>query len=383
MGIEKQGRIESLDSLRGIAAMTVVFSHLNLDYLHLDKVAPLINQSFLHVFYDGEAAVIFFFVLSGFVLSSKYFSKDEFQKLFYGPYIVSRVFRIYPVLWFVILLTAILGLNLPHTFHTIPMREWTIYWWGDKFNLSSLLTQMYLISNDPVTGNYYIPQAWTLKIEIIVSALVPILIVITRHRTSWLVIFNIFSLAFLNASVFIMHFSMGVLLAKYLPDISRYISAKSSRYKMSAFFIGVLLYSYRYSVAAFFQHKGFWGDFFGGDFGIGIDFIIGVGVLLIIISVIHSVRIARILNKSLMLLIGKISYSLYLSHLIIFVMFTPLFILGLNKIGITNSLVIIPLTIIFTTIGAIGLAYLLYNSIEVWSIRSGRMVSEWLKTRIG
>jgi peptidoglycan/LPS O-acetylase OafA/YrhL len=380
MAIEK-GRIESLDSLRGIAALTVVFSHLNLEYLHLNTEAPFINKSFLHIFYDGEAAVVFFFVLSGFVLSFKYFADDRFQKLSYGPYLISRIFRIYPVLWIVMILTVILGLNLPHSLQTIPMRAWTTYWWGDKFDFLSLLRQMSLVSNDPIAGNNYIPQAWTLKIEIILSAFVPILIVIARHRTSWLIIFNIFLLTFFDIYGFIIHFSMGVLLAKYLPDINKHFSVKGGIYKLSLFFIGILLYSYRYSVAVFFSHKGFWGNFLFGDFGTGIAFIIGLGVLLIIISVFNSVRLTRILNKSMMLLMGRISYSLYLSHLIVLVMLTPSFILGLNKIGVTSSLIILPLTIAFTIICAVGLAYILYNYVEVWSIKSGRIVSTWWQTR--
>jgi len=71
-------RFEQLDSLRGLAALSVVVNHfLNIlpgifdnpnDFWFL-KYTPL------HLFWAGHEAVIFFFVLSGFVLSLQFFKK--------------------------------------------------------------------------------------------------------------------------------------------------------------------------------------------------------------------------------------------------------------------------------------------------------------------
>ncbi|WP_158594027.1 acyltransferase family protein [Cohnella faecalis] len=65
-------RYEQLDALRGLAALTVLFSHLAMTPAN---VPPLVHQ-FLYRAYSpfsilikGHQAVFFFFVLSGFVLS--------------------------------------------------------------------------------------------------------------------------------------------------------------------------------------------------------------------------------------------------------------------------------------------------------------------------
>lgn len=59
-------RIESLDSIRGIAALAVLMGHTVGSFawpLAWSKI-PFIN-----IFFEGYPAVIMFFVLSGFVLS--------------------------------------------------------------------------------------------------------------------------------------------------------------------------------------------------------------------------------------------------------------------------------------------------------------------------
>src|SRR5215468_722575 len=93
-------RFEELDSLRGLAAVTVVLNHhLNVLPSVFDKTAYVSDQwllaaikhSPLHILWAGHEAVVFFFVISGFVLALPYFKRD----LAYTPFIFKRVSRIY------------------------------------------------------------------------------------------------------------------------------------------------------------------------------------------------------------------------------------------------------------------------------------------------
>lgn len=89
--LKVHARFEELDSLRGLAAITVVIHHLSL-------VVPsiLLNEklkfTLLHILWAGHEAVILFFVLSGFVLSLPYLNKKAPS---YRDYLIKRLCRIY------------------------------------------------------------------------------------------------------------------------------------------------------------------------------------------------------------------------------------------------------------------------------------------------
>lgn len=76
---DKRGHLDSLDSLRGIAALIVIFSHVFFAYymeLHAGSAAPQASEAALSLFhspftffYRGQFAVLLFFILSGYVLT--------------------------------------------------------------------------------------------------------------------------------------------------------------------------------------------------------------------------------------------------------------------------------------------------------------------------
>lgn len=76
---DKRGYLDSLDSLRGIAALIVIFSHVFFAYyieLHSGAADASASQAALQIFhspftffYRGQFAVLLFFILSGYVLT--------------------------------------------------------------------------------------------------------------------------------------------------------------------------------------------------------------------------------------------------------------------------------------------------------------------------
>ena len=82
-------RIPYLDSIRGIAAMMVLFYHY-FAWLHADTIAFQGAVFFI----NGSDAVSFFFVLSGLVLSYKYLHFDA--KIQLKRYALHRFFRLFP-----------------------------------------------------------------------------------------------------------------------------------------------------------------------------------------------------------------------------------------------------------------------------------------------
>ncbi|MEI7652894.1 MAG: acyltransferase [bacterium] len=98
----KKDRLVSLDGLRGLCALMVVFSHLNIDKTVVDRVAPgwwMLVQPFVGA---GTLYVAVLFVLTGFLMSSIYdrvfswsgFMQKRYTRLF-PLFIVVAIFQTY------------------------------------------------------------------------------------------------------------------------------------------------------------------------------------------------------------------------------------------------------------------------------------------------
>jgi peptidoglycan/LPS O-acetylase OafA/YrhL len=103
-----RGRIRSLDGLRGVAALIVVFHHILLTVPSLAVAYQFKNPHFahnwmdalifspLHLFWDGPAAVGIFFILSGYVLSTPFADGRTGGWVSYYP---QRLLRLYLPVW--------------------------------------------------------------------------------------------------------------------------------------------------------------------------------------------------------------------------------------------------------------------------------------------
>lgn len=99
MSSQNPGRVREFDALRGLAAVSVVVSHYILllngaesaTYRQIHSIFSLLGETPLRVLWAGHAAVMLFFVLSGFVL---YLMLDR-THLSYGAYVCRRVSRLY------------------------------------------------------------------------------------------------------------------------------------------------------------------------------------------------------------------------------------------------------------------------------------------------
>jgi peptidoglycan/LPS O-acetylase OafA/YrhL len=86
-------RLTYLDSIRGFAALSVVIYHTNgwLDFTKDPFFHSSVPTHLLNVIFNGPSAVSLFFVLSGFVLSLKYFLKPN-RPISYLEFIIKRFF---------------------------------------------------------------------------------------------------------------------------------------------------------------------------------------------------------------------------------------------------------------------------------------------------
>src|SRR4051794_31062121 len=92
--VKSMFRNNNFDLLRLFAATEVLFSH---SYWHFEMPDP-IWLTYLHNF----PGIPIFFVISGFLISASYERKSDLKN-----YVRNRALRIYPALWFCIILTVL------------------------------------------------------------------------------------------------------------------------------------------------------------------------------------------------------------------------------------------------------------------------------------
>jgi peptidoglycan/LPS O-acetylase OafA/YrhL len=155
-----RGRLEFLDALRGIAALSVAAQH------GAELVWPSYLRWSVEVFRPGEFGVFVFFLCSGFIIPASLERYDDVRRFW-----VSRVFRLYPLYWAVI--GGILVLHLA----------------GDRFPVPGALGVGGLLVNLTMVQDFtgvplVIGASWTLAYEMCFYLGCSILFLAGVHRRS-------------------------------------------------------------------------------------------------------------------------------------------------------------------------------------------------------
>ncbi|MEZ5502843.1 MAG: acyltransferase [Halioglobus sp.] len=149
MNAGNQNRIGHIDSIRGIAALLVLFTHTTEFFLEIPAVEA--RGTFLYdiafILRLGETGVIAFFAISGFVIcpslrGQQYEGSRKFA--------ISRFFRLFPAFWTAMFLTLLVR-------YVWPGRA--IDWSQVAGNIPMLYSAFNV---DPLQGLY-----WTLEVELV------------------------------------------------------------------------------------------------------------------------------------------------------------------------------------------------------------------------
>src|SRR5699024_3427481 len=130
----------------------------------------LLDVTPLYFFWSAHEAVIFFFVLSGFVLTLPFLKK----KIHYGNYIVKRILRIYIPYLIAISFTFVLYFLFSNFDGMENLGAWAKTKWREDPSLIEFLNHLLLIGNFE-TSNYN-PVIWTLVQEMRISFIFPLIV---------------------------------------------------------------------------------------------------------------------------------------------------------------------------------------------------------------
>ncbi|GAA5478154.1 hypothetical protein Hhel01_01652 [Haloferula helveola] len=334
----------------------------------------------LRIFWAGHEAVMFFFVLSGFVLALPFFGTKPAVP--YPLYLAKRILRIYSPY----IVAALVAMGL---------RE--VLYKGDVGGVSGWFNQSWKVSATPeaigqhllMIGSFnnseFNPVLWSLVHEMRISIVFPLIALgLVRHQKIVVALPILFttiywlagSLNFRGIMSFdhdyfaTLHYSgffiLGSLLAKYRKGLVRVLSAASRSGKLALLSAAVLAYTNPFWfpyidvpgpgwINALFAKRWFH------------EWITAGGVAVFMLLAIMPGVISRVLRARPLVFLGAISYSLYLFHAVIL------------KALVTLAAEEFPLGIVLLCVVPVALvaAAASWRWIEVPSIRLGKSISAW------
>jgi len=347
-----QTRYRQLDSLRGLAAVTVFFTH----YIGMKMSLPqfnLLRPSPLGILFNGSAAVILFFVLSGFVLSLPFVDGQKPLKL--TAFYTKRVFRLYPAYIFAITLALALKQFVFDKNGLIPYADWIKNFWAWDWNAETPkeVWHTLLMVGPDFNVSHIDPPVWSLVIEMKMSIVLPFFIIIVSRGGLALNIGLMLVMAWFtyeHDAWAISVFYSGILMAKYKDRLINIIKLWGRGMVILVILVSIVLYNNNYEFLKPIRDLKFDSKYMLSNY------LMAFGCCAIIITVLARKTIGRFLEHRLFVFFGDISYSFYLIHVPLLLTFGSL---------ISNRLVFSPVCIfLLAFVSTVLFSYLMNIFIE-------------------
>jgi len=272
--VQHDHKIQSIQYLRGLAALGVVFCHYGSNLTLYPRLSAFFNF--------GQSAVYVFFLISGFIIAYALIKSGYTTKQFF-TFLFKRSVRIDPAYYLVILLTLLLFQLLSH----IPGYRGT----GIPFIPAQLFANMFYFA--PFTKYpFYNSVFWTLSVEFqfyVVIGLLYFLFESKWYRKGFLLMFSLTSLVhWPNAYFLVFHYAS--IFAAGISLVMLYQERIWSNLVLPVLFLGMAALQF------------------------------GPPVFILLVSasvaILYYDRPSRVLN-----FLGMISYSLYLTHGLVLIVF--------------------------------------------------------------
>lgn len=232
------GRIRSLDGLRGLAATIVLLHHWLLiarPLLEGTLSWAIISQSPVKLVTAGNEAVLVFFVLSGLVVVLPVF-RPGFSWM---GFLSARVVRLYGPVIAALALSALLIVLVPRNRSAMPEGSWMAETHADEVTWQAFLMQASLVPRQYPLNN----PLWSLHWELVYSILLPfataVALLVRRWALSAVIVCCAVSLigrVFEQSELlYFPIFLMGTIMAARMPDLLAWVQRPRPRWFMPTF----------------------------------------------------------------------------------------------------------------------------------------------------
>jgi peptidoglycan/LPS O-acetylase OafA/YrhL len=322
--MQKTQHYRSLDGLRGLAALSVVFLHYISAFLPFlagftlseqhNGLAKAVSTTPLQLPMAGSFAVCIFFVLSGFVLSLRFFQTKKHDVLISS--VARRYFRLMlPALASIILAYLVLRLGLIYS-QQAALRSGSITWLGGFWNFHASFWQalwqgIYRIWAYPVST--YNIVLWTMHYELLGSFLVFAFLALFGLQKNRRIAYIVLGLIFLKT--YFLGFIAGMAICDVVINQPGLMRRLSSRLTWASLPVAIVLGCWTTAVAYKSVYDRVTVPFFATPELEILAHI--VGAIIVVVAVLKLELLAKPLESRPMQYLGKISFPLYLTHFII------------------------------------------------------------------
>lgn len=302
----KISRIHELDALRGIAALGVVIWHYGAHF----GARPL--ESLLFPFYNsGFLLVDFFFVLSGYVIARSYW-RAERQYRFMGN-LWTRIARLYPLHLVTLLATALL-------IWFLPMAGKAAFALSNA-DLKHFMLNLFLINNVGFQDGWsFNTPAWSISTELAVNVMFLAAIALRKRTALALAALSFFLLlllfSFSNPPYIVAHRMLGIIDVNLVRCTLGFGSGVGIYLLLHHFRLDLARHAIFSTVASVAALGGLAYILATTGAKPGIKaYLLSIAVSTAVVLFIPSSRLLRqILSHKPLTYLGDISYSVYLTH---------------------------------------------------------------------
>lgn len=350
-----QAKLPALTGVRGIAASWVVLLHYQALFEHL-AVWPNFMPDRLIA--SGYLAVDLFFILSGYVLALSYVERLSTTPVlkFAQEFYLNRVFRILPLNWICLIAFAVLVGTIGQ-----------YYWTAEPLDVRSFMASFFLVQSwGLATPTAWNQPAWSLSAEWLAYAVFPIAALGLRRLSSqtWLAIGVVASFVVLAAIM--------VVVGDNTLDHTWRLGLVRCLLQFGA---GMLLWRWRQARTVPLRTPDRW--LIGGIillfvaiYAPGFELLAPAAFGAIIVACASSGRLTdAMLGNRVVLFLGDISFSLYLTHFVLL----GLFVYSTDRWDIAQQALTIRVAFgIGTIISVLAVATATWGWIEMPGQRAGR-----------
>ncbi len=351
-------RVDFLDGIRGWAAIMVVLFHIMVRILV--NTTPSYEQFYLAFITDGHLAVFIFFVLSGFALSITFIKRP--QKISIPLAVITRYFRLLiPILLTSFIVYCLMKAHLMFNIQVAELAN-SKAWLGTFYDFEASLIGLLKFCFFDVFFHYerttsYNIVLWTMPIEYAGSLLIYLSIGLFRHENRKIYLFPLVTAALylLRNDSALACFIFGYFLAEIYFSYGHII-------KKLKFIniISILLFIVPIVISTFYRPED--------------DKYTALLAFILVSSVTFSPLLKNFFSNSLSRFLGRISFPLYLIHMIVVSSWSSYLFLNLPHYGYEHQ-VVSNIILATTLILSIFLAWIMCP-MEDFSVKASKYLAK-------
>lgn len=311
------------------------------------------------VFTDGQAAVLLFFVLSGIALSwgSFHGGPDPFPGLRpTAAWLVARTVRICGPYLATLALMVAARATLWDAAPTTPSRSsWFQHFGSVPATADNVFHDLLLPAQYP----RLIAQGWSLTEEMRFAFFLPLLLPVAARSTAVTTVCLLLAAGFGGLSRYVVYFAAGILIAKHWKNLQGRLCILPAFGSAALMVAGLALYSFAR-----------WGPWHLPGFTRALETVISPGDLaaagaaLLLIMPMGSSGIRGFLESPALQWLGRVSFSLYLIHLLPVFYLSPRIVRALNAQGLSDPFFTSVISAAAATFCSLPLAWIFHRWVE-------------------